>query len=263
MKIYANVAIIFYVLITNNSLVNGKKMRKDGIYLFIAYIIWGLLPIFWKQLSSVSPIYILSSRIAWSFVFCFLIIVLKRNLPKLKNALFNKKEMALLAISGIAVSINWGIFIYCVDVNKILEASLSNYLNPIFSILVGFFIFKERLNFIQFLAFIFAFTGVIISIIFYGHIPYLAFAMTFFFTIYSIVKKVTTTNTSTSNFIETIFLTPLACFYIVYAEKTNQGALNILSSWKLLLLPLTGVATAVPLLLFSKGIQGKETIFCF
>ncbi len=217
------------------------------------------MPLFWKQLDVVSPVYILASRIFWSFVFCTLILISKKQFFLIKTVFKNKKEALLLALSGIFISLNWGLYIFAVNDGKILETSIAYYLSPIFSILLGVVFFKEKLHFFQKIASIFAVIGVLYSIISYGQVPLLAILLCLSFGMYSLVKKCVLSNSDTTIVIETLFLLPAAIIFIFYSETNGTGALSILHGWEFILLPLTGILTSLPLLFFSAGV--KKTPF--
>ncbi len=222
-------------------------------------MLWGLMPIFWKQLSSVSSVYILTSRISWSFVFCFLILFVKKDLNSLKKVFSNKKETVLLLLSGVLISLNWGLYIIAVNSGRILETSIAYYLSPIFSIFLGVLFYKEKLVKIQWIAVIFSILGVAVSVLAYGQFPLMSIFLCLSFGLYSLVKKVVISKSDITIVVETLFLLPLSIFYIINSEVNNIGALHILSGWKFLLLPLAGILTSLPLLLFSTGV--KKTPF--
>ncbi len=234
-------------------------MQKETLYIILCYILWGLMPIFWKQLASVSSVYILASRITWSFVFCFIILVLKKNTASIKKVFQNKKEAILLLCAGFFISLNWGLYIIAVNSNRILETSIAYYLSPIFSIFIGVFLYKEKLHNIQWVAVVFAILGVSISVLAYGQIPFMSILLCITFVSYSLVKKIVFSNSDTSMVIETLFLLPFSIGFIIYAELNNLGSLGTLEGTEFLLIPFAGILTSLPLLLFSTGV--KKTPF--
>lgn len=234
-------------------------MKKHTLFVLISYIMWGLMPIFWKQLSEVSSLYILVSRIFWSFIFCTLILFIKRDIKSIKEVFKNKKETILLLLAGILIAANWGLYIYAVNSGKIIETSIAYYLSPIFSIFLGVLFFKEKLNFLQWIAVALSIIGVGVSILAYGKLPIMSLLICGTFGIYSLIKKFVISNSDTTIVIETLFLLPLTIVYIFFAEFNGNGAIGILPNWKLILIPMAGVLTSIPLLFFAKGI--KETPF--
>lgn len=228
--------------------------KKSVIQVLICYILWGLLPIFWKLLSALDSFYILASRIVWSAVFCFIIIICCKNTGELKKILANRQQMKLLACSSVMIAINWGAYIYAINSGHILDASLAYYMNPLLSIGLGFVFFKEKLKKLQWLAIAIAATGIMITIITYGRIPYYALMIGGSFAVYSAIKKNVTCDGLTSTLMEALLLAPLAVLYIAMSEHGNSGAVGTLNGAQLFLLPAAGVVTSIPLLAFSSGI---------
>ena len=233
-------------------------MKKGAIYVLMCYILWGVLPIFWKQLGGIDSFYILSLRIVWSLIFCGLILASKGELHKIKEALSDKKERNMLLISSIMVTINWGVYIFAVMSGKVLESSIAYFINPIFAVVLGFFIYKEKLTKLQWLSVLIAFIGVMIPIVVYGTIPYFALAIAVSFAFYGAAKKRVKADSVTSVFMETLYMAPIALAFILFKELTGTGYLTNVSTYQLILFPIAGVVTSVPLLLFAKGMKNTS-----
>ena len=233
-------------------------MKKGAIYVLMCYILWGVLPIFWKQLGGIDSFYILSLRIVWSLIFCGLILASKGELHKIKEALSDKKERNMLLISSIMVTINWGVYIFAVMSGKVLESSIAYFINPIFAVVLGFFIYKEKLTKLQWLSVLIAFIGVMIPIVVYGTIPYFALAIAISFAFYGAAKKRVKADSVTSVFMETLYMAPIALAFILFKEFTGTGYLTNVSTYQLILFPIAGVVTSVPLLLFAKGMKNTS-----
>ena len=233
-------------------------MKKGAIYVLMCYILWGVLPIFWKQLGGIDSFYILSLRIVWSLIFCGLILASKGELHKIKEALSDKKERNMLLISSIMVTINWGVYIFAVMSGKVLESSIAYFINPIFAVVLGFFIYKEKLTKLQWLSVLIAFIGVMIPIVVYGTIPYFALAIAVSFAFYGAAKKRVKADSVTSVFMETLYMAPIALAFILFKEFTGTGYLTNVSTYQLVLFPIAGVVTSVPLLLFAKGMKNTS-----
>ena len=233
-------------------------MKKGAIYVLMCYILWGVLPIFWKQLGGIDSFYILSLRIVWSLIFCGLILASKGELHKIKEALSDKKERNMLLISSIMVTINWGVYIFAVMSGRVLESSIAYFINPIFAVVLGFFIYKEKLTKLQWLSVLIAFIGVMIPIVIYGTIPYFALAIAISFAFYGAAKKRVKADSVTSVFMETLYMAPIALAFILFKEFTGTGYLTNVSTYQLILFPIAGVVTSVPLLLFAKGMKNTS-----
>ncbi|MBE6987328.1 MAG: EamA family transporter RarD [Ruminococcaceae bacterium] len=230
-------------------------MKKGAIYVLMCYILWGVLPIFWKQLGGIDSFYILSLRIVWSLIFCGLILAAKGELHKIKEALSDKKERNMLLLSSIMVTINWGVYIFAVMSGKVLESSIAYFINPIFAVVLGFVIYKEKLTKLQWLSVLIAFIGVMIPIVIYGTIPYYALAIAVSFAFYGAAKKRVKADSVTSVFMETLYMAPIALMFILFKEFTGTGYITNVSTYQLILFPIAGVVTSVPLLLFAKGMK--------
>lgn len=236
-------------------------MKKGMLYVSACYILWGLLPVYWKLLQAVDSIYILCSRFVWSLVFITLIIVLMRKKQLLKEAVKDKKSLKYTALSGIFICVNWGTYIWAVNHGHIVDCSLGYYMNPMIVVAISALVFREKLTRNEWLAVIISGAGVFIAVISSHTVPVIALAVGGSFAIYGALKKQVAYSSEVSMFFETLTLTPFALAFIIYAESTGKGALGILPGWSLLLVPLAGVITAVPLLLFAAGV--KEVPYYF
>ena len=230
-------------------------MNKSGLFATLAaYVIWGLLPIYWKLLASVSSEEILAHRIVWSFIFLLLLLYVQKALPKFTGALKNPFTRRLFFLNGLIISMNWFIYIWAVNHNFIVEASLGYYINPIVSIILGVFFFREKLSRIEWLAILLATIGVLILTIGYGKFPWISLALAFSFGFYGVVKKQRPLESTVSLTIETLAPLPIAILFLGYMGVSGQETFTS-SGFVTTGLVLTGVITAVPLLLFGFGAQ--------
>lgn len=234
-------------------LTNGTD-KKSILQVFAAYVLWGIFPVFWKLLAELNAFYVLASRIVWSAVFCFLLIVVTKKTEELKAVLADRYFRKTLMCSGIAIAVNWGIYIYAVNSGHILDASLAYYMNPLMVIALGFFLFREKLAVRQWLAIGIAALGILVAVIAYGEFPLFAIIIGSSFAIYGAIKKNVKCNGLISTFIEAAFLTPFALLYILWAEMEAAGAVGTLEGMQFLLIPMSGIVTSIPLLLFSVGV---------
>lgn len=221
------------------------------------YILWGLLPIFWKLLAGVNSAYVLAQRIVFSCVFCLAVILIRKNGGEIGKIIKNKSERRMFFLCGILISINWGVYILTVAMGRILEASLAYYMNPLFSVLIGAIFFKEKLSRVQWASVALAFAGVMFSVIRYGEVPYLAIIIGLSFALYGALKKGIKADSETSICMETMAVLPIALVFIAYAQFSGFTTFSSLTTAEALLLIATGPITSIPLMLFAKGI--KET----
>ena len=230
-------------------------MNKSSFSALGCYVLWGLLPIFWKLLANVDSVYVLAQRVLFSCIFCLAIILLKKNGSSVKNILKSKTERRRYFVCGILISINWGVYILTIAMGKILEASLAYYMNPLFSVVIGALIFKEKLSAVQWISVGLALVGVMISVIAYGNVPYLAIIIGLSFALYGAMKKTIKAESEVSICMETMSVLPLALAFIVYAQLSGYTTFSSLSNAEMLLLAASGAVTSIPLMLFAKGIR--------
>lgn len=230
-------------------------MNKSSFSVLGCYVLWGLLPIFWKLLANVDSVYVLAQRVLFSCIFCLAIILLKKNGSSVKNILKSKTERRRYFVCGILISINWGVYILTVAMGKILEASLAYYMNPLFSVVIGALIFKEKLSAVQWVSVGLALVGVMIPVIAYGNVPYLAIIIGLSFALYGAMKKTIKAESEVSICMETMSVLPLALAFIVYAQLSGYTTFSSLSNAEMLLLAASGAVTSIPLMLFAKGIR--------
>lgn len=246
---------IGYTRSKNDCRKEAIAITRSALYVLLCYILWGLLPIYWKQLSSVNSLYILASRITFSMIFCGLLLLLYKQWDKVKALRQDKKQLKLLAWGSILITINWGSYIFAVNSGHILDASLAYYLNPILVIMLGAIFFGERLNRWQLLAVLLSATGVLYSVFSYGKIPVYALVIGGSFALYGAVKKQIVVGSMVSTFMETALVFPLFLLIMAVLEVQGSGCIGQLTGWQYLLIPLAGVVTSVPLLVYAKGIQ--------
>lgn len=231
---------------------------KQGIFFGLAaYVLWGILPVYWKALELVSPFEILSSRFMWSCVFVFLLIIFQKKWPlftkEVKHVFSNVKTGAAMIAAGITISFNWGTFIWAVNNGHIVETSMGYYINPLVSILFAVVFLRERLDKMQLAAITCAFIGVASMVYSFGKIPWVSLTLAFTFALYGLLKKILPVSALTSIMLETLLITPLA---LVYEYSLWQQGVSFYASGNLqviMMLTGAGVVTAIPLLLFTAG----------
>lgn len=229
-------------------------MKKEPLYVLACYTLWGLLPVFWKLLGSVDSVYVLATRICWSMLLCGALVLATRSGGALRAVFASPRQLFLYLLCSVAITCNWGFYIYAVASGHIIECSLAYYLNPILSILLGCVFYHERLSPLQWAAAGLAAAGVLIPMVRYGQVPWFALIIGGSFAIYSALKKQIRADSQVSLFMETLWMFPLALGFVLWAELRGAGATGVLHGWQWILLPLTGVVTSIPLLFFGKGI---------
>lgn len=234
---------------------SGKQ--KGILFVSGAYIIWGLLPVYWRQIGTVSPYEIIAHRIFWSFIFMVLYILFTGRWQYLKTNLTfifsNRKKALSLVAASIIISINWLTYILAVNQGHILEAGLGYYINPFVSILLAFFILKERFSKGEWLAIFIVSLGVIYMSLGVGHIPWLALTLAVTFGVYGLIKKTINIDATYALAVETAVLAPIALLYILYLNASGVNTLDFGLNRDTMFTMGTGVVTAIPLLLFALG----------
>lgn len=231
---------------------------KQGIFFGLAaYVLWGILPVYWKALEFVSPFEILSSRFMWSCVFVLLLIIFQKKwllfAKEVKQVFSNVKTGAAMVAAGITISFNWGTFIWAVNNGHIVETSMGYYINPLVSILFAVVFLRERLDKMQLAAITYAFIGVASMVYSFGKIPWVSLTLAFTFALYGLLKKILPVSALTSIMLETLLITPLA---LVYEYSLWQQGVSFYAYGNLqviMMLTGAGVVTAIPLLLFTAG----------
>ncbi|AWI03498.1 EamA family transporter RarD [Clostridium drakei] len=236
-----------------------KCNKRIGIfYSAAASTIWGFLPLYWKLLRKIPADELLAHRIIWSFVFVILVLTFTKKLRVFIKQFSDKKTILLISICSVLISINWFIYIWAVNSNHVIEASMGYYINPLISVLLGVIIFKEKLNFYQKVSLVFAATGVLFIIIEYGKIPWISIMLAISFASYGLFKKMVTIESIIGIALETLIMTPISLIYIIFKQINGLGYLSMINLQTMCLLLSSGIATVIPLLLFAKGAKRIE-----
>ncbi|MEZ9563452.1 EamA family transporter RarD, partial [Vibrio splendidus] len=184
-----------------------QQRTRQGVLLAVgAYTMWGIAPIYFKSLSDVSPLEILSHRVVWSFFLLAFLLHIGRSWRKVRDTLTSKPKMLYLVATSILVGANWLIFIWAVNSNHMLDASLGYYINPLINVLLGMLFLGERLRKLQWFAVALAAIGVLIQLIAFGSVPIVAFALAFSFGFYGLLRKKVSLEAQTGLFIETLVM---------------------------------------------------------
>lgn len=225
---------------------------RSGFYAGVAaYTMWGLFPIYFVLTQSVSPMEILAHRIVWSVPFGLLIILFRRQIKQVFIALKNKKTVGLLTLAAIALSINWGVYIWAIQKGEIFQGSLGYYINPLLYVLVGVVFLGEKLTRIQGLAAILACLGVIVLTLYGGIFPAISLFLAVSFTIYGVIRKQVDIGAMPGLLIETLILLPAGLAYLYWLHHTSRLGFNGAAPDLKVLLMLAGPITVLPLLAFA------------
>lgn len=228
--------------------------RRPGLLFGVgAYACWGTFPAFFPLLKPASALEVLAHRIVWNFLLMIVVVAVVRRLGDLKR--ISGRTWLLLAAASALISINWGIYVYAVNNGHVVDAALGYFINPLVVVGLGLIVFRERLNRAQFAALAVAATGVVVLTVEVGAPPYIGLGLALSFGLYGAVKKVVTTDPRVSVGVEAGVATPFAAAYIVVLQSTGHGTFTDYGGDHVALMVLSGVLTAVPLLLFAAAAQ--------
>lgn len=220
-----------------------------------AYLLWGVLPIYWKLLQHVEAMEILASRFLWSAVFVFLLLLATGKLnifmQETKVIFSTKKTACCIVLAAIMISFNWGIFIWAVEAGRIVETSMGYYISPLMNVLFGVVFLRERLAKLQIAAVSCAAVGIGVIIVHNGGLPWVALTLPLTFAFYGLLKKIIVAQPMTSILLETLLISPLAAGYLYYLSINEGIVYQSCDMSTLLLLAGAGAVTATPMLLFT------------
>jgi chloramphenicol-sensitive protein RarD len=215
-----------------------------------AYVIWGLLPLYWRALDRASAFEVVAHRAIWSLLACAVLLAYQKQLRATFNLIRNGRSFALLALTSLLLSLNWGIYIWAVSVDRVVEAALGYYITPLVAVSFGVLILKEKLRKSQIISVILATVGVIILTATYGHVPVVALGLALSWGSYTLFKKRLNAGALETLSIETLvafFPNIIFLFYLLNKNEAQFGQDLPFS----LALASAGLFTVIPLLMFN------------
>jgi chloramphenicol-sensitive protein RarD len=227
-------------------------MKKGLIFVFGAYALWGFFPIYFKFLQEAPAIQIMAHRVSWSFVFLMILIALRKEFPKILKSL-NKKIIITYAVAGTLLAINWLTYVWGVNAGFVVETSLGYFINPLVSVVLGVVFLKERLRKLQWIPVALATIGVVYLTIEHGSLPWIALVLAFSFGTYGLFKKIAPLPSIHGLTVETGAVFLPAVIFLILMEVNGNGAFGHASPSTTFLLMLSGIITAIPLILFASG----------
>jgi len=228
-------------------------MRSGIIYAALAFLCWGLFPIYFHALDEVPPMQILAHRMLWSLGFLLIVLLLRRQWKWL-HVVRQPRVFFSFVLSAVLLSANWLVYIWSVTNHHVIEASLGYFINPLVNIMLGYLILKERLRTVQWVAIAIAALGVGWLTWQTGTVPWIALFLAFSFGSYGLLRKTAALGALEGLSFETIVLFPLAAAYVIWLTVQGQNVfINTDSDTTRVLLVMAGPLTAIPLLLFASG----------
>ena len=229
-----------------------KSNRLGIAYGVGAYVIWGSLPIYWRWLEQATAFEILANRGIWSLVVCVIFLAFQRQLRSTFKLMRNSKTFFSLALSSFLLTLNWGIYIWAVSVDRVVEASLGYYMTPLVVVFFGVFVLKEKLRITQKLSLGLAAIGVAILTFAFGQLPLVAFGLALSWGTYSLIKKRLDAGSLETLSVEMLFALIPSGIYMFYLMSNNQAEFGS-ELWFSLIIMTTGLVTIVPLLMFNSA----------
>ncbi|MGY2492654.1 EamA family transporter RarD [Cupriavidus sp. CP313] len=228
-------------------------MQLGILYALLAYVIWGLLPLYIKSLPGIAPLEILLHRMVWSLVFLGLILTWRHQWAWLGRVLKDRRLLLSFAASAALLCANWFLYIWAVSANRVVDASLGYFINPLFSVLLGVVFLHERLRLVQWLSIAVAAAGVAWLTVAAGQLPWIALGLAASFGGYGLLRKTGALGALEGLSLETLLLFPLAAAALAWLFATGQDSFTHAAPGTQWLLLLAGPVTAVPLLFFAAG----------
>ena len=232
---------------------NPPAEAQRGVWYGIgAYALWGAFPLYFTLLAGSGPVEIVLHRVVWSLLVCAVALVVLRRWRDL-GAMRSPRTAGLLTLAAFVLALNWGIYVYSVGSEQVVQASLGYFINPLVTVLLGVVVLRERLRPAQWVAVSIGAVAVAVLTIDYGGLPWIALSLAFSFALYGLVKKTVGVSLSALTGLsgETMALAPLAAAALIWFEVTGRGHFTDDAPWHGLLLAASGVITVVPLLLFA------------
>jgi len=228
-----------------------SSTRRGTLYGAGAYLLWGLFPLYWPLLEPSSALEVLAHRILWSLLVVVVLLAALRKLPALLAVARDRAKLWRLAVAAVAVAVNWGTYIYGVSSGQVVETSLGYFINPVVTVLLGVLVLGEKLRPVQWVALALAFVAVLVLSVENGRPPWIALVLAFSFGSYGLLKKTARVGAVEGLGIETLVLLVPAAAFVAFLGVGGDGTFGTEGAGHAGLLALSGLVTAVPLLLFG------------
>lgn len=229
------------------------ERTRGGVAAFSCYFIWGIVPLYWKQLQAVDARELIAHRLVWSLVFLLAVVAWRSGLAELRSALSTARGIAFNLLSGALLTVNWLVYVWGVNHGHVIECSLGYFLVPLINVALGRLLLRETLRPAQGVAIVLAAAGVALLVAQVGHVPWIALTLAASFGFYGLLRKQSPLGSLTGLTVETMLLAPLAALFLAWRHHTGEGALGTVDAPTTLLVLSTGIVTAIPLLLFAYG----------
>ena len=224
-------------------------------YVALAYTLWGFFPIYWKALAGLPPLQLICHRIVWAVVVLAMLIVRSQDWRMLWQAAQSPRVLGVYAAAGVAIALNWLMFVWAVSINQIVQISLGYFINPLLSVVLGLVVFGERLRKLQWVSVALAAAGVLYLTFAQGAIPWIALFLAASFGAYGVMKKTAPLGPVHGLALETGILFMPAAAFLILEEIAGRGALTHSGLLRDVMMVGAGPVTTIPLLLFAAGVR--------
>ncbi len=241
--------------VSRSAALQEEYLNKGIGYVVGTYVMWGVFPVYWKWLQRVPALQLVSHRIVWSCFILMSIILFSRQLKSFRKAALTPSVVRIYIAAALLIGINWLVYVWAVNAEFIIEASLGYFINPLLSVLLGVLFFRERLRAWQWVSLGAAVVGVLYLTVTYGRLPWIALVLAASFGLYGLVKKKAPLGALYGLTLETGLLFLPALLYLIYTGSVGQGAFLHMDAGLDLLLVGAGLMTTVPLLMFASAVQ--------
>ncbi len=220
-----------------------------------AFLLWGLLPVYWKQLENISAFELIAHRVTWSLVFLLAVLGWRHSLGTLRPPFADARLFGLNLLSSVLLAANWTTYVWAVNAGHIIETSLGYFLTPLGNVALGYLLLHERPRPLQWAAIALATLGVGLLLLRVGHVPWIALTLAATWSAYGLLKKKSALGPLVGLTVEALVLLPIAAALLLWRAHTGEGALGHAPAAQQALILCAGLVTAIPLLLFADGAQ--------
>jgi chloramphenicol-sensitive protein RarD len=243
----------FFVTTSSPSAATHAAAKSGALAATICYLLWGLVPLYWKQLTAVNPVELIAHRHVWSLAFLLLLVGAQRGFGGVRDALRSPRSLAINFLSATLLTGNWLVYVWGVNTGHVIETSLGYFLVPLVNVAAGRFVLHEHLRRLQWIAITLATAGVALMIFQLGRPPWIALVLAATWGGYSLMRKQSALGSVAGLTVETLLIAPIAIGFLVWRQRTGEGVLGHVDARTQILVLSAGVITAIPLLLFGYG----------
>ena len=235
----------------------SEDTRAGFFFALSAYLLWGFLPLYMKAMQTIDPVEIIAHRVFWSLPVAAILLWILGRTKDIVPTFKSPKKLGILAITATIISVNWGIYVWAISVERTLETAMGYYINPLITVAMGAVFLGDRFTRPQMLALAIATLAVLLLTIKGGFFPWISLVLAFSFATYGFLRKTVDVGPTQGFLVEVMLLSPLALVYILWQQASGQGVF-FESNWHTLILMGCGPVTAIPLILYAFGAKGLK-----